>query len=168
MLYVTQGNAISVAQQYRTNFAHGCNCFCKMGLGIAQQVKRRLPALYEADQQSKRGDKNKLGSFTLHEFEWGIGYNLYTQFTYSHYDVSAQLGRIYEAVDAALVHCLEANGQPLTIPMIGAGAAKGSPREIIKIFQELAVGPYDLLLVEYDKTISKAAEPTPYQNHWTP
>lgn len=165
MLYVTRGNAISVAQQYRTNFAHGCNCFCKMGLGIAQQVKRRLPALYEADMATKRGDKNKLGTFSLCDFEWGIGYNLYTQYTYSHYDVSAQLGRIYEAVDAALAHSLEANGQVLTIPMIGAGAAKGSPREIIKIFQELAVGPYDLLLVEYDKTISKAAEPVPYHNH---
>jgi hypothetical protein len=139
-----------------------------MGLGIAAQVKRRLPELYQEDIATKRGDKDKLGTFTCHEFEWGIGYNLYTQFTYSHYEVSARLGSLRLAVGSALHHALEANGQALTIPYIGCGAAHGPVREIVKIFEELAVGPYDLVLVEYDKTVSKALEPEPYRYHYQP
>lgn len=166
MLYVTRGNAIDVAKQFQTNFGHGCNCFCKMGLGIAQQVKRRLPALYNADQATRRGDRDKLGSFSLAEFEWGIGYNLYTQYTYSHYETSVQMRSLRLALEAALHHCLEANGQPLTIPFIGAGAAKGPEREIIKVFESCAVGPHDLLLVEYDKKVTVALEPKPYHYHY--
>lgn len=166
MLYIAKGNAIDVAQQFGTNFGHGCNCFCTMGLGIAAEVKRRLPELYKSDMQTKRGDRDKLGTFTHHEFDWGIGYNLYTQYTYSHFEVSARLGSLRLAVAGALHHALEANGQALTIPYIGCGAARGPVREIVKIFEEIAVGPYDLILVEFDKRISKAAEPQPYRHHY--
>lgn len=168
MLYVTKGNAIDVARQFRTNFGHGCNCFCKMGLGIAAEVKRRLPEMYREDLATKRGDRDKLGSFSLHEYDWGIGYNLYTQYTYSHYETSVQLGSLKLALSNALHHALEANGQPLTIPFIGSGAAKGPERELVKIFESVAVGPYDLLVVEFDKTVSKALEPQPYRHHYQP
>lgn len=165
MLWHTKGNALDVAIQLNANFGHGCNCFCKMGLGIAKEVKRRLPALYEADQATKRGDRQKLGSFSCCDFEWGIGYNLYTQYTYSHHETSVQLRSLGFALDSALQHGLEANGQPLVIPYIGMGAAKGPEAEIIKLMTEIATPGLDLVLVEFDKRISKALDPEPYHSY---
>ncbi|EFA78973.1 hypothetical protein PPL_08441 [Heterostelium album PN500] len=57
----TKGNAISIAiNSFNVGFAHGCNCHCKMGKGIAREVRNRLPQMYSADKSSVIGDRNKL------------------------------------------------------------------------------------------------------------
>ncbi len=43
---------------------HGCNCFCAMGAGIAKSIKTEFPEAYEADLNTAKGDRNKLGSFS--------------------------------------------------------------------------------------------------------
>eukprot|EP00796_Vickermania_ingenoplastis_P003965 gene3965-2828_t len=62
-------------------FAHGCNCFCSMGGGIAVEVKRRFNELFQVD-QGRMGDFTKMGTMTKAKFQWGVGYNLYTQYSY--------------------------------------------------------------------------------------
>lgn len=35
--------------------AHGCNCFCKMGSGIARQIAKAFPVAAKVDRQTKPG-----------------------------------------------------------------------------------------------------------------
>ncbi len=59
------GNLIDLAEEARFDaIVHGCNCFCKMGAGIAAEIKRRYPKAYEQDCLTKCGDKTKLGGFS--------------------------------------------------------------------------------------------------------
>jgi O-acetyl-ADP-ribose deacetylase (regulator of RNase III) len=67
---------------------HGCNCFCVMGAGIAKQISKKYPEVYKADwQNTKKGDKNKLGGFTWTPITMPNGHtfiviNAYTQYRY--------------------------------------------------------------------------------------
>ena len=46
-------------------FIHSCNCFHTFGAGIALQIKRKYPELYEADaKHGPAGDRNRLGTFS--------------------------------------------------------------------------------------------------------
>lgn len=67
---------------------HQANCFCTMGFGIAKEIKRRFPAVYQADCQTKKGDKNKLGTisgaFVEHLGKTIQIVNLYSQYNYGH------------------------------------------------------------------------------------
>ena len=39
--------------------AHGCNCMCTMGAGIAKTIKSEFPEAYQADCATEKADKNK-------------------------------------------------------------------------------------------------------------
>lgn len=41
---------------------HQTNCWNTMGTGIAKVIKEKYPQVYEADQNTARGDKSKLGT----------------------------------------------------------------------------------------------------------
>ena len=43
---------------------HGCNCFCRMGAGIAKSIKEEFPQAYEADCATVPGVRDKLGTMT--------------------------------------------------------------------------------------------------------
>lgn len=45
--------------------AHGCNCYCTMGAGIAKAVMEVFPSAFEADRATKREDRAKLGGAPL-------------------------------------------------------------------------------------------------------
>ena len=65
---------------------HGCNCFCTMGAGIALTIKKVFPEAYQADLQTNKGDKEKLGNYTsatIHRNGHQITViNAYTQYHY--------------------------------------------------------------------------------------
>ena len=62
---VIRGNLITLAKQGEFDIvAHGCNCFCTMGAGIAKSIKQSFPEAYAADSCTKKGDKRKLGTCT--------------------------------------------------------------------------------------------------------
>ncbi len=44
---------------------HSCNCFNTMGAGIAKDIKLKYPRAYQADCLTVRGDKRKLGQFSV-------------------------------------------------------------------------------------------------------
>jgi O-acetyl-ADP-ribose deacetylase (regulator of RNase III) len=43
---------------------HGCNCFHKMGAGVALQIARVYPGAYLADRQTSFKDASKLGTYS--------------------------------------------------------------------------------------------------------
>ena len=50
---------------------HGCNCQCKMGKGIAKEIKEKLPEAWEADRQTQAGSREKLGDISVVKVERG-------------------------------------------------------------------------------------------------
>ena len=82
-----QGDLIKIAKAGKFDLIiHGCNCFCVMGAGIAKTIKSEFPEAYKADQNTKKGDKEKLGNYSLAEVTLDskklIIINAYTQFDY--------------------------------------------------------------------------------------
>ena len=126
---------------------HGCNCFNTMGAGIALQIKRNFKAAYEADQQTKKGDKKKLGTYTSAEVDGVTIVNAYTQYTFS-----KDLDDInYWAVRQVMRKISrDFKGKKIGYPMIGAGLAGGDWDLIsLIIYEELK--DEDHTLVKYKK-----------------
>lgn len=133
------GDLVDMA--YRGEFdviIHGCNCFCKMGAGIAKEIARRFPTAYAIDRTTVPGDRGKLGSYTtvgVRNKHGGnlIIVNLYTQYGYGrdrrHFDYDAfRRGLKSLAPNAGDLH--------IGMPMIGAGLAGGDWDRIKQILEE--------------------------------
>lgn len=119
--------------------AHGCNCFHTFGSGVALEVKKRYPAAYAVDLQTKRGDIAKLGTYSWTKIPSSGLYilNLYTQFDYGR-----DLGRMYvnwSAVDSVFYkmkefiswqNSLGANIQRIGMPLIGCGLGGGLRKDL--------------------------------------
>jgi len=157
MIKYVKGNAISMfmAGQFDA-FAHGCNCFCRMGRGIALEVKNRMPEMYVADRATLEGDRDKLGTFSYHDFPYGRGINVYSQYTWNDKRDMLKLWAVEDAFKATF-EWMVANGKTtIVIPKIGAGLARGDMSE--KQAWELVSGlidkvcPEDVIVtvVEYD------------------
>lgn len=62
---------------------HCCNCFNTMGAGIAKAIAKKYPEAKKADDDTIRGDRGKLGSFSWARGKSGvIVINLYGQYRY--------------------------------------------------------------------------------------
>lgn len=77
---------------------HQANCFCTFGSGIAKVIRENFPEAYAADCETKKGDKNKLGTYSV-----GIIRNpstfKYIVNLYGQYDTSATTRKTnYEAL----------------------------------------------------------------------
>ncbi len=113
---------------------HGCNCFCKMGAGIARQIRDTFPQAYLTDLETEPGDKSKLGKYSqadirINEKALTI-INGYTQYHYSGANVLAD----YDAINS-LFHQIKLNfsGKRIGYPRIGAGLARGDWEKISSI-----------------------------------
>lgn len=77
-----------VVQAFKTGkyFAllHQANCFNTMNSGVAKAIREELPAAYEADCQTIKGYRGKLGGYTRAAFPEYDGFvvNLYGQYDY--------------------------------------------------------------------------------------
>jgi len=123
--------------------AHGCNCFCTWGSGIARQMLVRHPEAFEADLATEVSDVKKMGTFTQAMSDGRRVFNLYTQFKYGitepHLD--------YDALQRALVEMrsrLEQDGTLHTcrigMPKIGCGLAGGDWDRVTEIIEEVFSG----------------------------
>lgn len=131
--------------------AHGCNCLCTMGAGIARAIATKYPEALAVDLQTIKGDKSKLGSFTkCRTKDSKVIFNLYTQYTYG---FGLQLD--YVALSMAL-HNLKnwldlhdpTTKLKLGMPRIGCGLAGGDWKlvreQIEMIFNNRDVYVYSL------------------------
>jgi O-acetyl-ADP-ribose deacetylase (regulator of RNase III) len=130
--------------------AHVANCFNTMGSGVALAIKQAYPMAYEADCQTVKGDRTKLGGFTVGFTPQGMIVNMYAQYNYGK---DGALYLQYEALEKALqslkflVDC-DDSGKPLGMPKIGCGTAGGDwnivEAMINRIFEGYPVNIYTL------------------------
>jgi len=129
MIREIHGNLLELAKDGEFDvIAHGANCLCTMGAGIARGIAFEFPEALEADRQTTRGDKHKLGSFTaafIHEYEFTI-VNLYTQFGFGASKSTTEQEERYVAIREGLKKLKAAfSGTRIGLPLIGAGLAGG-------------------------------------------
>ena len=145
------GDIIVLAKQGKFDvLVHGCNCFNSMGAGVARQIKNTFPAAWHADQETQKGDRDKLGTYTqasvkLEKGRELIVVNAYTQYHYSgggklvDYDA---LGRVFEAI------ARDFPGKHIAYPAIGAGLA-GGDWDKISVLIDNALAKHEHTLVLY-------------------
>lgn len=151
-----QGDLIQLAKEGRFDVViHGCNCFSKMGAGIASQIKEAFPDAWRADWLSPLKPKEKLGRTTSSTIPiWSDGklvgtfivVNAYTQYRYGKgcqvdYEAVASCFRIIKRT-----HHTDRYTVKFGIPKIGAGLAGGNWNVIQQIIEEEMNGT-DLTLV---------------------
>lgn len=147
---IIKGDLIALAKSGQFNvIVHGCNCFCTMGAGIAKQIRDQFPEAYQADLKTNRGDKEKLGSYSLATVQQNNHavtiVNAYTQFDFSGPGILANytaIKRIFNRIK------IQFTGQRIGYPKIGAGLAKGDWRVIAHIIDKALKGEKHTL-VEY-------------------
>ena len=146
----TRGDLLKLADDGAFDvIAHGCNCFCTMGAGIAKGIVAKFPAAYEADLQTRKGDKAKLGTCSFADIPRDSGMltviNAYTQFDFRGRGVKAD----YEAIRSCMRWiCATYPKQRIGLPKIGAGLARGDWTTIEGIIEEELRG-VDVTIVEY-------------------
>jgi O-acetyl-ADP-ribose deacetylase (regulator of RNase III) len=149
MIRYVDGDLLRLADEGHFDvIAHGCNCFCTMGAGIAPQIKAKYPEAYEADCKTTSGDINKLGTITHTENTTPIVVNIYSQ-----YDTKGRReGKIdldYEALRSGIRAMKEKfSGKRFGINRIGSGLAGGDWSIIEKIIEEEMRGEY-VTIVNY-------------------
>ena len=99
----------------------GCNCFNAMGGGFAYMVAKLYPEAVAADNQTIRGDKSKLGNYTI----GGPIINGYCQYTPGGPEHDTTPSR-YEWITGLFKNInRDFKGKNIAIPRIGAGIAGG-------------------------------------------
>lgn len=149
-MHIVKGDLIELAASGRFDvIVHGANCQCVMGAGIAKTIRERFPEAYDADLQTAKGDRSKLGTISCAQVSrdggslWVV--NAYTQFDYRGRGVRVD----YEAVRSAMGHVKQRfGGQRIGYPKIGAGLARGDWAQLSRIIDEALQGE-DHTLVEY-------------------
>ena len=148
------GDLIKLAHEKTFDvIAHGCNCFCRMGRGIAPQMAEAFGCDYfDMEDEDRAGDITKLGNidyqhmyqrerdgrYYLHPSEdWKISHKLIVVNAYTQYHWNSNTKPLdYEAFALCMrkMNKLFA-GHRIGLPKIGAGLAGGDWEVLKKIIQ---------------------------------
>ena len=122
---------------------HGCNCYHKMGAGVAKQIKEKWPEAYDADLRTPLGPE-KLGDWSEYTTPEGKTIvNFYTQDRYGKVYYESGLIRrdlfeydfFFEGMKNLVVWF---DGvQDIAMPRIGAGLAGGNWLKIEYLLNEV-------------------------------
>lgn len=140
MLKHVKGNLIDLAEAGQFNMVvHGCNCFCKMGGGIAKEIRQRYPEVAECDEETYCGDYEKLGNYSQCVVNRnGVHFtfvNAYTQFNISTgQDVFEYAA--FELILKKLAHDYPTRN--FGFPYIGMGLAGGDKTCIMEMLENFA------------------------------
>lgn len=144
-----KGDLIKLAKEKKFDvIIHGCNCFCTMGAGIAKTIKNTFPQAFEADCETEKGSKAKLGTFTFatvtEDNHLITIINAYIQHHYKGRGVKAD----YEAIKSVFKLIKEDfKGKKIGYPKIGAGLAGGDWNIISVIIDQELQGEDHTLVV---------------------
>lgn len=125
--------------------AHGVNCQGVMGAGIALEVKRRYPDLFEKYKKMCLEYKDEYSTIT--EFPFGTMQpyrvpntnlhilNCFTQYDTAkrHGDVAISYRAIFTSFSVAGAYCKENGIEELAIPQVGAGLGGGNWKIIYQL-----------------------------------
>ena len=129
-----------MVESYKNNeldaYAHQCNCFCRMGRGIAPLLAKANPAVRTVDNATISGDISKMGTFSLAETGLSLVYNIYGQYHWSQYKVAPNRNTCYPSLRQGLFAVMESlhkiqweqdltRNMTLGLPLIGCGLAGG-------------------------------------------
>ena len=146
-----KGDLIALAKTGEFDvIAHGCNCFCNMGAGIAKSIKEAFPLVALDDSNTIKGDNLKLGTIrsvgVTRKTSQFVVVNAYTQYRYGR-----GLHADYEAIRSCMKYLKEQySGKRIGLPLIGCGLAGGDWNIVSKIIEE-ELGDEDVTIVEYQK-----------------
>lgn len=131
-----KGNLLDLAEAGEFDIVvQGCNCFCTMGGGIAREIRERYPMATTVDNETLKGDYNKLGNYTTAFTGKFLIVNAYTQYNMS------QGTDVFEYTAFQLI--LEKltfvyPGKRFGLPYIGMGLAGGDKDSIIPMIEWFA------------------------------
>mgnify|MGYP003654120241 CR=1 FL=1 len=149
MIRYVEGDLVKMAKEGKFDvIAHGCNCFCAMGAGIAPQIKNAFPEAFEADCETVSGDESKMGTISHTVYSKPTIVNIYSQ-----YDTkgrrSGNMDLDYDALRSGLKEMkAKFSGKTFGLPMIGAGLAGGDWNKIEEIIDRVMRGEY-VTIVQY-------------------
>jgi O-acetyl-ADP-ribose deacetylase (regulator of RNase III) len=133
-----KGNLLDMAEAGDFDIiVQGCNCWNTLGGGIAREIRERFPMAATVDNETVKGDYNKLGNYT-------VAYNMAPHFTivnaYTQYNMSRGTDVFeYTAFQLILQKLLFAYGDKrIGLPYIGMGLAGGDPDTIIPMIRDFA------------------------------
>jgi O-acetyl-ADP-ribose deacetylase (regulator of RNase III) len=133
--------------------AHGCNCMCNMGAGIAVGMNRTFGVGgYQLEHPNMRGNINKLGQIEFRHFPLTTETGVYIVNCYTQYlPAKNQKPLDYEALRLCLRKMnFSFNGNKIGLPLIGCGLAGGDPEKVIPMIKE-ELKDCDVTVVIYDK-----------------
>jgi O-acetyl-ADP-ribose deacetylase (regulator of RNase III) len=143
-----EGDLIQLALQGKFQvIAHGCNCFCTMGAGIAPQMAKAFGCdKYPMEIGiGTRGDYNKLGQidWKVNTYIWEATQfdlavvNLYSQYSFGFDPNSSKIALDYDALRLGLRKMNHRfKGMHIGLPKIGSQLAGGDWNIIKRIMQE--------------------------------
>lgn len=158
MLKYKVGDLIQAAVDGEVNvIAHCANCFNTMKSGIAPQIVNMFPEAGEVDQETVKGDINKLGSATAayDEFHKVLVVNLYGQYNYGR-----GKGRVYVEYDMLRKsfgvmrdYMYKVDNRKIGLPKLGSKLSGGDWDTIEQIIKdELTVYNYDVTIYVLDES----------------
>lgn len=136
--------------------AHGCNCFCTMGAGIAPlMAKAFLCNMFPKEMSLQKGNIDKLGTidYETRYLSNSILYvvNAYTQYYYGKNSPGCERPLDYSALELCMrkINHIFA-GKHIGLPQIGCGLA-GGQWEIVKGIIQKELQNCDVTVVIYEK-----------------
>ena len=139
-----EGDLIKLALEGNFDvIAHGCNCFCTMGAGIAPQMAKIFGCdRFFLENNQFRGDIDKLGRIEVTEKDLITKslyvVNAYTQYGFgSNHTNGTQIPLDYEALTLCMRKINhQFKGQHIGLPQIGCGLAGGDWTVVKTIIQK--------------------------------
>lgn len=151
MIKYIDGDLVKSAEEFDI-ITHGCNCFCKMGAGIALKIKEKFPEAYQVDCKTKAGDKSKLGTITYTTNTKPIIVNSYTQYKYGSYKTGG-MDLDYMAVKTAMQEIKKLfSGKKIGMSKIGSMLAGGDWNVTKRIIEEI-LGDEDVTIFNHKNNV---------------
>lgn len=131
---------------------HFCNCQLVMGGGLALRVKEKYPEAYNADLKTKRGDREKMGTFSyavLPDNKHII--NCYTQFDFKYGTRQTSYDAVYSSLERVNTFLLSNGLITFGLPKNAGCRLGGGDFRIVRSIIECVFSdsPLDLYICNY-------------------
>lgn len=139
-MFLVKGDLLRLARNGEFDvIVQGCNCYCRMGNGLAKQIRTQYPEAYDADLNTIPGDRTKLGTYTQVRTRDGFTIvNAYTQYRFNRTGERQDLFE-YDAFERILNQLAnELPNSRFGFPLIGAGLAGGDLTKIVAAIDQFS------------------------------